>query len=460
MTSRGWVLFFSVATGCASTPLVHVDLANRGPECVSRVRIFDGVADQLTEPMNVVFAGGRIESVVPADGTVGPGCVDGAGKTLMPGLIDSHAHAGLATGLPPWKLGLPNLPGHMQSFLYSGVTSVLIAATSSGLPDLADDIRAGRAVGPSVFRASRIFTAENGHPVPMYKAVLFWPLTTLFIRPGVTEVASDADVGRAVDTELAERPDFLKVVYDDIPPGTPHLTREALRRIVTLGRAGGTRTIVHVGSAKEAVDAAQAGAALLMHTPWEDELSDADVAAIAATGVAVVTTRRIYSAIGQVLGDRYQLHPLERASCSAGDAESFNHRPNGFTFGAFDASYEAALPGYDAHLGANVKKLADAKVTLLVGTDAGLPGIFQGASIHREMQALVEAGLSNADVLRAATSVPAHLLDPSRVFGVIKAGAVADALLIDGDPLEDISATERIVSLWKGGLRVQRQPVP
>ena len=133
-----------------------------------------------------------------------------------------------------------------------------------------------------------------------------------------------------------------------------------------------------------------------------------------------------------------------------------NHRPAGFVLPGFDAAFEAGLATFDRNLGQNVKKLFDAGVTLLVGTDAGLPGVFQGASLHRELQALVELGLTPLDVLRGATSTPARFLDPSRRFGIVEPGAVADLLLVEGDPLQDITATEHIVAAWKNGLRVER----
>lgn len=439
-----------LAACAAQAPLIRIDSTTLSPQCISRVRIFDGTTAQLSEPSDVVIASGRIESIRPAAIEPNPGCIDGERKTLMPALIDSHAHAGLSAGLPPWELRLPDTERQLQMFLTAGITTALIAGASADLHEAMES-----PATPHVFRASRIVTAKEGHPIPMYKSALSWPLTAMFIGPGVAEVENEAAIAHVVATEVESHPDFIKVVYDAMPPGSPHLTPDELKRIVVEARALGTRVIVHVGSAREAVEAAESGAALIMHVPWEDVLTDDDIARIAATGAPFVTTRHVFASISEVLGERFKPNSLEKALSDGADA-SFAHRPEGFMLPGFDAAYEANLVNYDRVVGENVKKLFDAHITLLVGTDSGLPGVFQGASIHRELQSLVALGLPTFEVLKSATSTPAQFLDGSRRFGIVSPGAVADLLLVDGNPLEDISATEHIAALWKSGQRVER----
>lgn len=439
--------------GCAAhVPLVKVDESGRGPDCISNVRIFDGVHDDLSDAMDVTLASGRIESIRPAAPVLDPQCVDGTGKTLMPGLIDAHGHAGLTNGLPPWDIQLPDVERHLQMYLASGVTTVLVPGASADLPETIEDL--GHAA-PTIFRASRIITAVEGHPIPMFRAALAWPVAQMLIGPGVAQVANETEVAALLDAELTTGPDFIKVVYDDMPTGSPHLALSTLRRIVTEARARGVRVIVHVGSAKEAVEAAESGAAVLMHTPWEDLLTDDDVERIKAAGVPMVTTRNVFGALTEVLQARFKVTPLEK-SFSEGAEASFDSRPAGFALAGFDAAYEATLVEYDANVGVNVKKLFDAGVVMLAGTDAGLPGTFQGASLHRELASLVALGIKPVDALRSATSIAARFLAPSSRFGVVEPGAVADVLLIDGDPLQDIGAVARVSAIWKTGHRVTR----
>lgn len=446
-------LWLLVLCSCASLPLVHVDATRRGPQCIAGARIFDGTSDQLTAPMDVTLAEGRIESISPAAAQRDPSCVDGAGKTLMPGLIDSHGHVGLTAGLPPWELSLPDTERQLEMFLASGVTTVLIPGAAANLVETLEELPHET---PTVFRATRIVTAKDGHPIPLFKSVISWPVSAVLLASTVVEIEHDSEIPAVLKAELADHADFVKVVYDDLPPGTPRLALATLQKIIAEARARGTRTLVHVGSAQQAVEAAEAGASLLMHVPWSDVLTDEQVARIAATHVPMVSTRHVYGAIDDVVRQRIALHPLEQRF-SEGHEASFTSRPPGFTMPGFDAAYEANLPALDRTIGENLIKLWAAGVVILVGTDCGLPGVFQGASMHRELQALVALGLKPADVLRAATSTPAKYLNPSVRFGVVEPGAVADLMLVAGNPLEDISATEHLAAVWKHGFLIERE---
>src|SRR6202042_2785790 len=104
----------------------------------------------------------------------------------------------------------------------------------------------------------------------------------------------------------------------------------------------------------------------------------------------------------------------------------------------------------------NAKDLFDAGVTILVGTDAdGADGAFP-ANIHEELIALHEAGLANADVLLGATSRAAQFLEAAPDYGTIEPGKSADLLLVEGDPLADLSATSHIVAVVARGRALER----
>jgi hypothetical protein len=102
-----------------------------------------------------------------------------------------------------------------------------------------------------------------------------------------------------------------------------------------------------------------------------------------------------------------------------------------------------------------VRRLKAAGVPILAGTDAPNPGTAHGVALHRELELLVESGLTPVEALAAATSVPAssfHLADRGR----IEKGRRADLLLVQGDPTTDITATRAIEGVWKGGVRADR----
>ena len=103
-----------------------------------------------------------------------------------------------------------------------------------------------------------------------------------------------------------------------------------------------------------------------------------------------------------------------------------------------------------------VRGLQAAGVKLLAGTDVPNPGTAQGASLHGEMELVVEAGLTPAEALQAATSAPAEVF-ALKDRGRIAPGLRADLMLVDGDPSLDIRATRNIVTIWKAGSAVERR---
>jgi imidazolonepropionase-like amidohydrolase len=103
------------------------------------------------------------------------------------------------------------------------------------------------------------------------------------------------------------------------------------------------------------------------------------------------------------------------------------------------------------------QRLIHGGVMLVAGTDAPYPGVFLGEGIHRELELLVEAGLSPLNALSAATRNPAILLNQEGVWGTLTPGASADILIIDGNPSQQISDTRRIEMVIQQGQVVDRE---
>lgn len=425
---------------------------------IANVRVFDGVAEVLSEPMDVVLAQGRIQSVAPAGSAPlpeGAVRVEGGGKTLLPGLIDAHVHLGGGDGTPPWTAELPNVEAQAAALLYAGVTTALAAGhdCSEGLMRALDR---GELPGPRVFWSSRIFTAPEGHPVPLLKALFPWPFASFYISARVRQPQTDEEARAQVAEELLEKPDFIKIMYDDLPVGSPHLARARLAAICDEAKRRGQRTLVHVASPEDAMESLEAGASVLMHIPWDGELTDEQVRRLAESKNPIVTTERIYGVMAAGFAGTVQFTSLEKETMPPGGVEAFSRKPEGYRPPGFSDEYMAAMPGYSEHQKRNAARLFAAGAHLVAGTDSGLPGVLHGPGMHRELQALVELGVPPAAALRLATSTAAKMLDPAADFGVVAPGMRADLLLVDGDPLADISATQRIAGVWRGGRPVVR----
>jgi imidazolonepropionase-like amidohydrolase len=102
----------------------------------------------------------------------------------------------------------------------------------------------------------------------------------------------------------------------------------------------------------------------------------------------------------------------------------------------------------------NLKTLSDAGVKIAFGTDSGIPTRFPGYSEHRELQLMVEAGLTPMQAIVAATRTNAEILGGAKQFGTLQAGRRAEFLVLDANPLDDIHNTEKLSAVWQAGKTV------
>ena len=232
-------------------------------------------------------------------------------------------------------------------------------------------------------------------------------------------VRDPAHARQFVADRVAEGIDYLKIMLE--APGEGGLPEDVAAALVAAAHAHGLLVVAHAGSPGAYTMALDVGADVVTHMPLGASIADDDVTRIVADGRVVIPTLDMMRGLAEPLG----LPP---------------------------EAYAATARGVGA--------LHAAGVPILAGTDANTtPGVpYQpafGTSMHDELALLVDAGLSTAAALRAATSLPAHHFGlPDR--GAIKPGLRADLLLVDGDPLADISATRAIRRVWLAGMAPAR----
>jgi imidazolonepropionase-like amidohydrolase len=275
-------------------------------------------------------------------------------------------------------------------------------------------------------------TAPGGHPSMMY-------------APFPTLTAAD-QAGQFVAERIAAGSDYLKIIS-----GTgglwPSLDSETIQALVIAAHARGLVVVAHVSSTAGAGEVVSAGVDVVAHVPADAEPDKALAGRMAEAGIAVgPTLATIDNTLGEPGGAAVAGDP--RLAEALGDA--WVRR---LTSGA-PGWHGRQMPPY-SRAEDNVRRLADAGVTLLAGTDAPNPGTVFGASLHRELELLVRCGISPAQALAAATA------EPARVFGLadrgrVAAGQRADLVLVSGDPLTDITATRAIEQIWRGGIACDR----
>lgn len=404
---------------CLAAAFVCSGAAQASTTLFQDVRVFDGKAAHEHRSVLVVdgtIANADFRGAAPAGARV----VDGKGRTLLPGLIDSHVHVFRKFEMP----------------LVFGVTTEIDMFTDVSLMQkiakaMADGTNHD---GADVFSAGTLVTAPGGHGTEY---------------PIKIPTLSKAEAAQAfVDARIAEGSYFIKVVMEE-GWGTTHfntLDRKTVRAVIDAAHRRGKKVVVHITTLANARAALEEGADGLAHLFPGDAISTADAQAFArlaqAKGAFVIPTMAVLSSMAgirpEVLDDpalNVLLDKEERAMLGG----VYGPKPNPARMNAPKAVVAA---------------LRQAGVPILAGTDAGNGGTDYGVSLHQELKSLVDAGLTPREALAAATCVPAERFKLGK-RGQVANGYKADLLLVDGDPLADITATRRIVEVWKDGESVQ-----
>jgi imidazolonepropionase-like amidohydrolase len=389
---------------------------------ITNVRLFNGT--RVVPKANVVFDHGVITAAGPnAAIPDGAEVIDGSGKTLLPGLIDAHGHS--------WG------PAPARALRF-GVTTVLDMFTDA---DLMKQWHAEQAAGPVTNRADVrsagiLVTVKGGHgaeygPIPTY--------------------ASGDDAQAFIDARIAEGSDYIKLVAETGEAYGIHfetLTAGDMKALIAAARKRGKLAVVHIGTLADARMVIDAGADGLAHL-FSDRPPDAEFGKfVAAHRAFVIPTLSVLESASGV--------PSGTSLTTDANVKPFL---NGEEITNLKTSFpkRAASKADVANAKAAVRQLKEAGVPILAGTDSPNPGTAHGASMHRELELLVEAGLTPAEALAAATSAPAKAfkLDDR---GRIAKGLRADLLLVNGDPTTNITATRDIAAIWKNGVRLAREP--
>ncbi len=411
-----FALAAAIATAClvAGPAQAAGDDGDPGNDVLIRdVRVFDGA--RVRENAQVLVIDGRIRAVgATLQAPAGVSAIDGRGKTLLPGLIDSHTHS--------WG------EAQRDALRYGVTTELDMLGDWNRLPAIRRQREAmARTDEADLWGAGAAVTAPGGHGTQ-------YGMKVPVLAPG-----DDADA--FVAARIAEGSDYIKIVLEDFSAHSetqrwPTLSADQARAAIAAAQRRDRLALVHVSRLRDGKLAFEGGADGLVHIfgePGDDAF------------VRIAKRRK-----GFVIPTLSVLATMARAGEGAALADDARLRP-WLTVAQTDALRASFGAGE-----AQPKVLADAiAVDILAGTDAGNPGTAHGVSMHGELDLLVRAGLSPREALAAATSVPA------RRFGLADRGRIApglraDLLLVEGDPTVDIRATRAIAGVWKNGYAIAR----
>ncbi|HVH28579.1 MAG TPA: amidohydrolase family protein [Vicinamibacterales bacterium] len=403
----------------------------------------EAVADSafLVENGAISQVGKRNQLAAPS----GASRVDLSGKTVIPALINTHGHPGFQRGL---TYGADNFTREtiiedLNRALYFGVSVVLSQGIEKG--DVTYQIRAeqeaGMLGGARLRIAGRGIGAPNAGPgAAAYAGIAY-------------EVTTEDQARKAVRELAARRVNVIKIWVDDRNGRAPRLASTLFRAIIDEGHQHGLPVNAHVFYHADAVELVEAGIDALAHLVRDKEMDDGLVAAIVRRNVYVMPNlspeRNTHAELPHWLKNGDPLMTLLQESTPAAVIErmtkSYENRD--------PVAVERTRSQY-AILQRSLAKLAHAGAKIVLGSDTGLEDLLFGMAEHRELESMVGSGMSPMQAIVAATSRAAEYLKLNT--GALLKGKDADFLVLDGNPLEDITHTQRIADVYVKGTQVDR----
>jgi len=408
-------------------------------------RLIDGTGAPAIENSVLVIEGDHLVAAgkagtvsIPKDADVR----DVSGKTIMPALINLHGHLGLSSNGADSVAGRytqENVVKQLNKYLSYGVATVAsFGQDEDAIFGIRDAQHAETLGGARLFTAGRGFLEYTGRSNPNDHR--YRPQNPEEARADVRELA-------------AHHPDYLKMWVDD---GLGHGTKiqpAIYQAIIDEAHKQHIRAFAHEFYLSDAKALLAAGIDGFAHSIRDQPVDNDVMQAMKARGVFLIPTLVrdevlfAYADNLKWLNDPFFLAGLDPGALAIirnpENVDKIRKDPD-------IAKYRAGL-----EMGKkNLKTLSDAGVKIAFGTDSGIPTRFPGYFEHRELQLMVEAGLSPMKAIVAATGTNAEILGGASQFGTLQAGRRADFLVLDANPLDDIHNTEKLFAVWQAGKTV------
>jgi imidazolonepropionase-like amidohydrolase len=408
------------------------------------VKLIDGTGGPVREHVSLLLRDGRIEQIGGA-GMVAPKGVpvrELAGKTVMPGIISAHSHLGLLVeNAEPSAAGYTreNVTASLRQYERFGVTTMMSLGLNRDLVyELRAEQREGKLDGATIFTAGRGIGVPHGAP-------------PLAVAPDqVDRPATVAEARADVDAMAAHHADIVKIWVDKLHGAAPSMNPAIYKAVIEEAHKDGLRVAAHVYYLDDARQLVADGVDVLAHSVRDQVVDQAFVESVKQHRVWYIPTLTVDES-AFVYAQKPAFMSTEFFKTAAGPK----------LLAKFDApGYAAKIDGDPQTAGhekdfrtdqANLKKMFDGGVQVGFGTDSGaVVGRIPGFSEHRELELMVQAGLTPMQAITAATGQSAKLL---RVAdrGTVAVGKRADLLVLDGDPLKDIRNTRKIVAVYHDG---------
>lgn len=392
-------------------------------------RIIDGTGRSPIPAAVMLVRDGRIEAIgsgmevpIPA----GAERIDLRDRTVFPGLINTHGHVGDTDGLEAGHYSEQNVLDHLALYARYGITTV---NSLGGDQALAADVRAAE-TSPDLARARLLFAGP------------------------VVDASTPEEVSARVNEVAAMNPDFIKIRVDDNLGNSTRMPPDVYRAAIEAAHANGLRLASHLFYLEDAKGLLAAGTDFVAHSVRDQPVDDELIGMLIEHDVCYCPTLTreistfVYEERPDFFDDPFFLAEADPDVVAALQDPARQRRYRGAGPTAYKAALQMAL--------ANLKAVSDGGATVAMGTDSGPPARFQGYFEHLELELMAEAGLTPMQILVASTGDAARCLGLEDV-GTLEPGKLADFVVTTANPLDDITNTRTIESVWISGNRVPRR---
>jgi imidazolonepropionase-like amidohydrolase len=391
--------------------------------------VIDGSGNPPIEDAVLIVRDGRIEDVGTKEDLPPPATanlVDVSGKTIIPGLINAHGHVGQTHGLEsgPDVYSKDNVLAQLQLYARYGVTTVV---------SLGGD-------GPEA-----IELRDEQDTKDLDRA-------RIYVAGSVVVGRTPAAVTKMIDDNAAMKVDWIKIRVDDNLGSSRKMRPNVYQAVIEHAHRKGIRVAAHLYYLNDAKGLLDKEVDFIVHSVRDQEVDQELIDALLSKEVCLcpTLTREVSTFVYESEPDFFA-DPFFQKETDPDVIEQLKdpERQKKIQQSKSAQQYKKALQVASA----NLKKLADAGVTIAFGTDTGPPARFQGYFEHMELDLMVKAGLTPMQAIMAATGQAADCLNLHRV-GTLTQGKWADMIVLNEDPLADINNTKTVDSVYIAGNKV------
>ncbi len=388
MKKNSILLLFVIFVACQTPPSYDLVIKNVG--------LFDGENDRGI--VNIAIIADTIAAISQEE-LLSDSVLDGTGKYLMPGMVNSHVHI--------WEAE------QLKEAYAAGVLANTGMHASNASRDSTMKALSHTEGFSFYYTAGVAATVPGGHPT--------------HITPGIETINDSVSVKQFVENRIEENVDYIKIIKESSiwfgqSQETPSLPNDSVKAIIAYAHAKGLKAVVHIGSLEEMTTIAPFkpdGFVHMWYTSKDSELTNEKLNTIKESGAFVVPTAMV---------NKRALELTEK---------------EGPVFAAW--AKENYLPM--EKIRESIKAVHDAGILILAGTDNGNFDLNWGDDLVNELIIYKESGLTNIEALKTATGNPAKAWEIS--IGLLKVGSKANMLLLNGNPVEDLENLRNIHTIWK-----------